>query len=257
MHSARFIHLPFSYRYQFSMLQKANPSISSALKTCVLLFLFLILLFAAYLSFRWALADILSVQARHQLGKAQTVDQTFNHEQWRLTEDLLATTLELHPDYSGYLEIAEMFYLVASDQPPELLDELGWSDSRQQALDSARRMALIRPSWPYFWNELVRNKVALDQYDNELAGAMERAVTLGPWEEPVQSEIAFTGLDHWQQLPNEARPWVLQALDKILDLRNDPKDLILEIQAHPNFDKLCLSVKLKTPPRYCQQPSKN
>jgi hypothetical protein len=148
-----------------------------------------------------------------------------------------------------------MFYRVASDQSPELLDEPGWNDSRQQALDSTRRMVLIRPSWPYFWNELVRNKAALDQYDEELAGAMERALTLGPWEEPVQSEIAFTGLDHWNELPDEARPWVLQALDKILALRDDPKALIQEIQAHPNFDKLCLSVRLKTLPRYCQQPT--
>lgn len=240
------------------MTKKTSKFPTLAVRLCLLTPIVLLLLFAAYLSFRWALADVLAVQTRYQLNTALMVGQSLDARQWRLTRDLLEKTLWLHPDYSGYLELAELFYQVAASQPAVLLDELGWHDNQEKALDYARRALLIRPSWPYFWDELILSKVALKQFDSELTGAMERAVTLGPWEESVQYDVAFTGLDQWDNLEMVARQSAILALDKTLIMQRDPQPLIKQMLAHANIGKLCHSItvmpnnNLKMLAQYCK-----
>jgi hypothetical protein len=214
---------------------------------------------AAYISFRWAIADILETQIRYQLRKAQTEGQKLDVREWRLTRDMLKKTLKLHPDYSGYLELATYFYLVAASRPQTLVDELGWRDTEQQALEYARSALLKRPSWPYLWDDLFQSKIMLKQFDNELTGAMKRAVTLGPWEEPVQYDIAFDGLDEWDNLPTEARQTVLKAMEQNLAMQKNPKSLYEDIGEYDNIDKLCQLANQAPDPalsllkQYCRQ----
>jgi hypothetical protein len=217
-------------------------------------------LLAAYLSVRWAIADILETQIRYQLNKAQTVGQTLDARQWRLTKDMLQKVLKLHPDYSGYLELAVFFYQVAASRPQALVDELGWHDSRQQALEYARFALLKRPTWPYLWDDLFQSKIKLKQFDNELTSAMERAVTLGPWEIDVQEDIGFIGLDSWENLPVAAQQTVLKAMEQTFIMQRDPKPLQEDMQEHANIDKFCQRViivaiddALSMLKQYCQQ----
>jgi hypothetical protein len=199
----------------------------------------LLLLFGAYLSFRWALADILVAQVRYQLEKAQTEEQPLDAKQWLLARQWLENAMQLHPDYSDYLEMAAFFYYVAGIQPKALLDELGWHDNQEKTLAYARRALRIRPSWPYLWNELILSKVALKQFDGELTGALERAVTLGPWEESVLEDIAFTGLDQWNNFEKTAQKWILVAMDKFMEINKNSDPLINELATHENFGKIC------------------
>lgn len=223
--------------------------------TSLIVFFFL----AAYISVRWAIADILETQVRYQLDKAQTGGQSFDARQWRLTHGMLQKALNLHPDYSGYLELAVFFYQVAATRPQELLDELGWHDSQQQALKYARRALLKKPSWPYLWDDLFLSKIRLEQIDNELTGAMERAVTLGPWEEPVQYDIAFDGLDEWENLTAAAQQTVLKAMEQILSMQKNPKSLYEDMEEYDNIVELCHRGNQAPAPassllkQYCQQ----
>ncbi len=218
-------------------------------------------LLAAYLSVRWAIADILETQIRYQLGKAQTVGQTLDARQWRLTHDMLENALKLHPDYSGHLELAVLFYQVAASRSKALLDELDWHDSQQQTLKYARNALLKRPTWPYLWDDLFQSKIKLKQFDNELTGAMERAVTLGSWEESVQYDIAFDGLDHWENLPVEAQQTVLNAMEQTLTMQQDPKPLYKDMVEYASIGKLCQRVNLAPEhlftmlKQFCQQQS--
>jgi hypothetical protein len=215
-------------------------------------------LFAAYLSFRWALADALSLQIEYQLSKAKSAKHSLNVKQWGLTQNLLEKVLWLHPDYSENLELAESFYETARKQQTAILQELGWQDTQQKALDYNRRALLISPAWPDYWDKLIKNKVSLKQFDSELAGAMERAVNLGPWEILVQYDVAFIGLEHWDNLDKEAQKWVILALDKTLILQNNQKPKIKQMLAHTNLAKLCHSIPdmpktdLKILPQYCR-----
>jgi hypothetical protein len=216
-------------------------------------------LLAAYISVRWAIADILETQIRYQLSKAQTIGHTLDAREWRLTQDMLQKVLELHPDYSVYSKLAVFFYQVAASRPQALLDELGWHDGWQQALAYNRSALLKRPSWPYLWDDLFQNKIRLKQFDKELSGAMERAVTLGPWEEAVQYDIAFDGLDKWEWLPAAAQQTVLKAMEQTLSMQQDPKSLYKEMQEYASVGKLCqrinpvLAHEFSMLKQYCQQ----
>jgi hypothetical protein len=218
-----------------------NLSMQFLFKIC-LLFVAVLLFYAAYLSFRWAVADILSIQIRHQLHKAQFVNQPLDAKQWRLTRSLLEKVLWLYPENSDYLELAAFFYQVSADQSPELLNELGWHDSQENALRIVRRTLLLRPSWPYLWDDLIVNKIALQQFDRELTRAFERAVTLGPWEDAVQYDVAFMGLGSWHDLDISVQRLVVGALDRILVMQRDPRKLVKEIRGHPNYAQVCRSL---------------
>ncbi|MFZ2171867.1 MAG: hypothetical protein WAW61_19780 [Methylococcaceae bacterium] len=230
-----------------------------AVKKIFLAALIALSVLAAYISIRWAIADILETQIRYQLSKAQTAGHRLDAREWRLTQDMLQKTLELHPDYSAYLELAVFFYQVAAGRPQALLDELGWHDSRQQALKYARSALLKRPTWPDLWDDLFQSKIRLKQFDNELTGAMERAVTLGAWEEQVQYDIAFDGLDEWDNLPAAAQQTVLKAMEQTLSMQKDPKSLYKEMQEYASIGKLCQQVSpapdnvLSLLTQYCRQ----
>ncbi|WP_157385824.1 hypothetical protein [Methylosarcina fibrata] len=231
-----------------------------AVRRYLLVTLALLLIGLAYLSFRWALADVLAQQVWHQLDKSQMPGHELDAAQWQQTRDWLEDSVRLHPNYSANLELAEIFYLSAGNQPAGLQDELGWHDSNELALSYTRRALMIKPTWPYLWNDLFLIKVALRQFDRELTNGIERAVTLGPWEKSVQYDIALTGLDYWDNLEPAAHQWVAIAMDKALVMQKNPQPLADDILVHPNIGKLCMSVNempennLKMLARYCKQP---
>jgi hypothetical protein len=230
-----------------------------ALKKLLITLLIVLFLLAAYLSVRWAIADILETQIRYQLGKAQTDGQTLDARQWRLTYDMLQTVLKLHPDYSSHLELAVIFYQEAANLPQALLDELGWHDSQEKSLEYARCALLKRPTWPYLWDELFQSKIILNQFDNESTSAMEHAVKLGPWELDVQYDIASTGLDFWHDLPAAAQQTIINAMEQTLTIQQNSELLHKDMQENDNIGKLCQQVnsepahRLNMLKQYCQQ----
>lgn len=222
------------------MIKKPYKFSSLTVRHFLLIPVLLLLLYSAYLSFRWALADVLAEQVWHQLDKSQIAGHELKAQQWQLARNWLEDSLELHRNYSGNLELAEFFFYSAGNQPNELQEELGWKDTHEQALNYTRSTLKIKPTWPFLWNDLVLIKVKLHQFDSELTGAIERAVNLGRWEKSVQYDVALTGLDHWDSLENGAQRWVTVAMNKILVMQKNPKQLAKYFFAHPNIGKLCI-----------------
>jgi len=70
-----------------------------------------------------------------------------------------------------------------------------------RALGYYRQSLALRPSWPYAWADLALVKITQARLDAEFAFAMQRALTLGPWQTSVQASIAAGGLSVWDQLP--------------------------------------------------------
>jgi polysaccharide biosynthesis protein VpsP len=69
------------------------------------------------------------------------------------------------------------------------------------ALGYYRQALALRPAWPYAWSDVALLKIRQQHLDTEFALAMERALTLGPWQAVVQASIAGGGLSVWDQLP--------------------------------------------------------
>ena len=213
------------------------------IKSIVFPLVLVILFYFSYLSLRWAIADVLSIQVRHQLGVAQTVGRSLDVKKWTLTHSLLEKVLWLRPDYSGSLELAEFFYDIASNQDKKLLTQLNWKDTREKSLGFARQALLLRPTSSFLWIRLASNKLALKQFDNELSDAIERAATLSPWDSGVQYEISLMGLDFWDQLEPKTHRLLLQAADKILLIDIDSGYFAKELMRHANIGKLCETAK--------------
>ncbi len=73
----------------------------------------------------------------------------------------------------------------------------------ERALEYYRASVQLRPGAPWGWFNLALLKLRAKQFDKELALAMERATTLGPWERAVQIYIATEGVAVWNELSSE------------------------------------------------------
>ena len=79
--------------------------------------------------------------------------------------------------------------------------EAGTSAHYDRALDYYRQALTLRPAWPYAWVDVAALKITQQRLDAEYAQAMQRALTLGPWQTSVQASIAGGGLAVWDKLP--------------------------------------------------------
>lgn len=77
----------------------------------------------------------------------------------------------------------------------------GSSADLDRALGYYRQSLALRPAWPYAWADLALLKITQERLDAEFAHAMQRALTLGPWQPVVQASIAGGGLAVWGKLP--------------------------------------------------------
>ena len=77
------------------------------------------------------------------------------------------------------------------------------------------RMALVeRPTSPFAWANLALSKLYLDEQDDELFHALQRAEELGPWEPEVQQPVVFVGLAVWNRLNPAQQAAVIRAMDR-------------------------------------------
>jgi len=153
--------------------------------------------FLFYLIFsavRIGAADLLSKYARNEMGT------------WALSA----------PDSSELTKVyrvINMARLIAPDMPDSYEDLARLYLARSRTLNGAARSAslkegivlirqaiVLRPISPYSWTILMQFKSELGEYDVEFRRALERAVSLGPWESWVQPIVAEVGLRAWESL---------------------------------------------------------
>jgi len=92
------------------------------------------------------------------------------------------------------------------------------------ALAQFRLATSRRPMWPYSWAAIAAIKLKLQAFDTELERAVERAVTLGPWEPEVQLAIARIRLLGADLLPSRTRDLAQLALRRALQAQ--PQNII-------------------------------
>jgi len=203
------------------------------------------LIVLAGIALRWSLADVYATQVDHHLDTMKKNAPGKNAKQWRQARQQLERTLELRPAYARYFELGEAFYQKLNSlefRKDPLIQELAWHDNALEALNYVRRGLRLTPSWPYLWNRLVISKILLKQFDNELAGGMERAVQLGPWVQQIQFSVAIMGLSTWPVLQDAAQLQVLQAIGQTLAMDQISHSKIYDakkVLSHANFSLAC------------------
>jgi len=152
------------------------------------------LLYLIFSAVRIGAADLLSKYARNEM------------DAWALNAPASSAVDKVY-------RAIDMARLIAPDRPDSYENLARLILARSKALNGAARSAslieghalirqaiVLRPVSPYSWAVLMQLKSELGEYDAEFRRALERAVTLGPWEPWVQPIVAEVGLRAWGEL---------------------------------------------------------
>jgi hypothetical protein len=92
------------------------------------------------------------------------------------------------------------------------------STDLETALGFYRQSLALRPAWPQAWADVASLKITQEHIDAEFALALQRALTLGPWESSIQAGIAGGGLTVWDQLPAQLQTDIEHAIQRGLSI---------------------------------------
>lgn len=101
-----------------------------------------------------------------------------------------------------------------------------------QGLLQIRQAITLRPVSSYSWVTLLLLKRERAEYDAEFRHALERAVTLGPWEPDVQRVVAEVGMSAWAVLPRAEQEMVRENM--VRGMRRQAATMISIAQARRN-----------------------
>lgn len=187
---------------------------------------------------RWLIADIYYYQARAYID-SWNFSRPITQREWEIVNNALNVALNLSPDQPIYREaMSELLYyksLFAAH------DKTQAADLQKQAVEQIRKAVYLRPSWPPIWARLALIKFRTEDFDAELALALERAMALGPWEPAIQMIVAEVGLSSWTKLEPKLQAKVL---DFIARTKSPQAGLIVEIaKKNDLLDVVCQRVK--------------
>lgn len=117
-------------------------------------------------------------------------------------------------------------------------------DERNRLLDEAseqyREALKVRPTWPYFWANLVVARAERGIFDGEFRKAVRRTVETGPWEPRVQLQLIRVDFIEQQRLDLRSRERIDDLLKRAL--RTQPLQVFR------------LADELEQLPRLCRMP---
>ncbi len=116
----------------------------------------------------------------------------------------------------------------------------------QQGLEQIHDAIASRPVSPYAWNTLLFFKNQRAEYDTEFSTALERSVTLGPWEPSIQPIVANVGLGAWGALSKVEQKMVKETIARGMKRQATTMLAIISIHqygcssAYGNLDAGCV-----------------
>ena len=155
------------------------------------------MLLLAVIAGQWLYAGIYYYQAKAYMG-SWDYSSPLPYGEWKTARKALDKALALGPSQAIYhQDLSKLLFAksVGTAPDPDLSINL-----EKQALEHIRQAINLRPSWPYAWAQLALIKHHSSGMDAEAAEALNKAMTLGPWEPTVQLIVAEIGLASWADL---------------------------------------------------------
>ena len=215
---------------------------SQQIKYASLPLLIVFFIYLAYLSVKWAIASVIEVQLRHQLGEAQsqlTINLTI--EDWHNIATQLSLAEQYHENYSE-LSILGMLANQVKGEKLELQQLMDAANiAYQQSIKDAEHGLKLRPSWTPLWEGLVVNKIHSGQYDIILEAGFERILTLGRWEYSAQYQLVYNAFLNWDKLTEYERTMVGKAFKQLYIMTFKTSSLIKNLGEGVNKSIICLN----------------
>lgn len=159
---------------------------------------------SAYHGGRAALADVITLKARWQIGQWRDGEGLPPEvTKWREARDDLQQALALTPDNPQLYDDLGFLYALRAYRAlavPDLAQPL-----LRQALDYYRQASLLRPMSPHTWANIALARHYLNDASPELWRAFDLAMAYGGNEPAVQTSLAEIGLARWQTLAEERK----------------------------------------------------
>jgi hypothetical protein len=163
--------------------------------------------FALWQAGRRGLADMASLRANADLMAWAQAGKVPSFERWDRAEESLRAAQRLAPGDAAMHDRLARAYEVVAVSPAV-------GASRDTYLDYAllhfRQVTSMRPAWPYAWMGVATQSYRLGRVNDELFGALARAMRYGPWEPGVQLGASEIGLALWDRLDPPLREQVRQ-----------------------------------------------
>ena len=192
------------------------------------LFLTVFLLFVIFSAARIGVAEKFSGRARYAMhtwstGKAQADPSS---------EATVSRELDLArlfaPDNPDNIEDQARLALIRASLPG--LSESERNTLLAQGIKQIHEAIALRPVSSYSWATLLMLKRERAEYDAEFRLALERAVTLGPWEPEVQLIVADVGSSAWTALPRAEQDMLQKNF--VRGLKRQAKEILAIAQSH-------------------------
>lgn len=147
-------------------------------------------------------ADLAAVDARLTLERWRAESRR-GRDEWHAVDGRLRLARRLAPGDAGFeSRTAELLAWWVLGVPAA-------APARRAAIERAREHQLralgIRPTWGHGWARLAEIEYLAGSPVERVAGLLERAMTLAPWEPGVQLAVNRLAMAVWDELPETAR----------------------------------------------------
>jgi tetratricopeptide (TPR) repeat protein len=202
-----------------------NIAIQPQHKKWVMALMFVCVL-VIFFALKLGLSDIYAYQAKRYVLRWETTGAIKQEKDIAKALNYITKARSLEPNVPNYAEIEAQiliwqFYQQRLNLPPEQQKAL-----LQQALSLYQQALFYRPSWPFAWLGVVDTKVLLGEFDQELNQAIERSITLGGFEAPIQFGLINITFNHLNRFDSETRKTLLAMYTRALQGSVNIKELI-------------------------------
>jgi len=187
---------------------------------------------------RWGWADIQAIGERNVMQGWESARMVSDEQSWQRAVQRLYLAAELDEENAVHFadlgrahEWRALQYPIWTRQSKEF---------RTKAIQHYLQAVELRPTWGYLWAHYAYSKVLNKEFDANTVIALDKAMTLAPWESEVQLKIIWIGLNLWDFLSEEMHGRLAQTISRSLAMQSLPTLRLLKRTGRTDIVRLLL-----------------
>jgi hypothetical protein len=158
------------------------------------------------------IADLASVTAKVWMRDWEKQRHVGSANEWTAVHERLNLARRLNPLSADV--IADLGRLSDWRALGHVPGSAAYESSRSRAAQFYAEAIEKRPSWGYAWANYAESRLLMGDRGDGFLLALERAITLAPWEPGVQGKVIWIGLAAWEDLPERLRDLLRESVGR-------------------------------------------